>query len=904
MSDAIFTLTAVQKQAIEQIELLALLHDVGKLTDGFIDNQLNGTPFAYGRMIDGSKAFDATSQANISSLPTGKLRGRLEALLSGSEDAPVDVRDLTAGLQVFSADYWDNTYHLAELLPLTTQFFAFKNLQPVFNRPMQPAQLVGFMHGKAHYEKQGGLKQTGLAFSASPFGAEAVLESLDDAFNALRLTEPREALVQGIADTRRPSNNISLWDWSFTVAALTRAAAARIFVNGWPQQLNNLSFRTLVVSVDQLSALTHSDKITDLLGVRQTLSDSYHKVRDLIEKQYGFGTRFYHDETGGYYLCPDFALDDNLVDEIRAFFPLDLAPTVTLGESVTAGSLDADKRGESAKLVAEPRQAAKERFRRGQDRYQPELAELWTSEQRGNVGICTVCRLRPIGSTETTVERWASAEKARARNICRVCLDRRGRRSADWLTSDLSTTIWLDEVADDSSRLALLVGKFDLDGWLNGKMVETIQVQSGNGQNPSPARLYRIAEEARAFWETTCSELIPQTVGDVSYRLALTPDEPLNLGHGHSYELSLETKHWTFDLNVVWDDKGGRFISAENLAYRWRQAPKAVRESAENDARFWYEVALEGASCTVHEPSQFMRQRLENAVVTIQQVELIDQPYTPQIDLMTTPSIGMSLIPATHALAVISVIKSAYEQQFSRVADRLPIHLNLVFFRSGQPLAAVLDAGRRFIERPTPSTVWEVAVSAHADRYTAIFSNAAQSFSHDYPRQMGDGITEDEWYPYLLDANGNQTTHIRNLDKQHVQMRPSTFDYEYLDVVGRRAEIDYDAGGTRHHRLMRPYLLAQFDTILANWQRFADGLERNQISQTSSAIEAKRERWFSADPATSRNDPAFIQFVSDTLYGANWKRGRATPELVAAGCDGQLTDLAELHLEIVGKAQS
>lgn len=297
--------------------------------------------------------------------------------------------------------------------------------------------------------------------------------------------------------------------------------------------------------------------------------------------------------------------------------------------------------------------------------------EEWTEGRPENAEICMVCSVRPVGfprqGSQPEVERklanWATQEKAKRRNICRVCLDRRGRRAQEWAQSGMKGTIWTDEVADGNGRLALFVGKLGLSGWLDGSLLSTIQVTSSTTKNPSPARLYRITETARAFWQQVVDELTPQVVGQRPFRLALYPQEGdwPDLGDFHAYELAVNG----LSLSVVWDKPNSRFLTAENLAYfayRWRTTQEKLTDR------------LQGRTFDVLEPSAFQRLGQTLTRVSITRVEQLDA-YQPAIPLLAEPGVCMTLVPAAKALDLARVVKREYERQMGRVRDRLPLYL-------------------------------------------------------------------------------------------------------------------------------------------------------------------------------------------------------------------------------------
>ncbi len=71
-------------------------------------------------------------------------------------------------------------------------------------------------------------------------------------------------------------------------------------------------------------------------------------------------------------------------------------------------------------------------------------------------------------------------EKAEA---CEHCIKRRSSRIEAWKQNP-AQTIWIDEIADHNDRVALIVGRFGLDDWLSGDLVQTMLVKAVPG-NPN-----------------------------------------------------------------------------------------------------------------------------------------------------------------------------------------------------------------------------------------------------------------------------------------------------------------------------------------------------------------------------------------------------------------------------------
>jgi len=606
--------TEDERRAILYLEALGLIHDLGKLSDKFLQSQASGrgARYDYHLVVNPIEVYPrgccAFNEAKII------FNWQKSAL---SNMAPFKERtDLTCILQGLSLKDWNNIdYNFAKLIILANQPSMAKiNWKLVFKNNLSPGLLIGLLHGIAHFEKEDApptnKQPYHQMFRATPFGCEERIaveteDGLTAALQALPLdrlgeiiTDQRQQwledmgrwLAQGLADTRRPQNDVSLWDWGYTVATLTKAMAAWLFRNK-PLTLDFtkrdwLAWRPLRINLDILGIYQRSTTIPDLLGIRRELDKAFDKVQTLLEETYALANCFYRDETGVYYLLPDFDLDEELRQEIKECFPLDLQPQIHLEGRVTGAELDSrgdQYREAAARLVARPRQEAL-KMREAPIRYDHNLypwEQEWTSDRPRNAEICPVCGLRPVGypcegseaEKNFDLESWATTKKARERNVCRVCLSRRGRRSQEWAKQGMSDTIWTSEVADDNGRLALVVGRLGLEGWLDGSLFSTIMIKPDLPKAPSPARLYRVAESGRRFWQQVQKEIAPKVVGQRSHRLAIYPDPKMlpylqeNLGSYHAYELN-----WNgLSLEVVWDAPQNschrRFVTIENLDY-------------------------------------------------------------------------------------------------------------------------------------------------------------------------------------------------------------------------------------------------------------------------------------------------------------------------------------------------
>jgi hypothetical protein len=509
--------------------------------------------------------------------------------------------------------------------------------------------------------------------------------------------------------------------------------------------------------------------------------------------------------------------------------------------------------------------------------------------------------------------------KAGERKVCQVCERRRADRAQEW-TEKLGTTIWTDEVADDNARLALVVGRFNLDHWLDGAMVQTLLVSdpaAGNPipKNPSFARIRRVWETTRAFWQTALDEhrpdggpLLPQPGPRLAIEGALHPTRPGDtLGPFHTYELLVNGIH----ISVVWDSDNRRFITCDNLDYLAK--PGQLGRSVE---QVLHEAKGQRRSVTVEEPVGYGGRNKKWGEITVESVSELPERYVPAIPILAEPRTFMALAPAKSALAVVKAIKAKYEREMGKVRNRLPLTLGVVYAGRRTPLAALLDAGRRMLRRPSQVLQPEVREltpqnplpDGWPSKLDVKLRLGEREIVVGVPTVMGDNTTPDVWYPYwqaagkptdrnrwFIGPGGEHWVHVCDLRPgDTVTSTPSTFDFEYLDVSARRFEVAYGDDGQRlgNDNRQRPYLLEQLAELEDTWEQVRH-LPTSQIKGLEALIEAKRRDW--GEPIGTLNvSPTFKRFVGDVLREAQVY----TPALEQAAITGLLADALEIHLTI------
>lgn len=743
------------------------------------------------------------------------------------------------------------------------------------------------------------------------------------------------ALQRGVSDTRLPFNEISLGEYADSIAALFKTAVAQAVLTGQVPTPGTMRWRLASIRLNAFDFLFQVNQLADLLARKKLLQGVWDTVRAALEVETPIGSAVYTDEHGLVFVLPEWSgksdeeiwriIEARTEEAIKAIKrrdgsligTTDLRPTVRIGQP---------RRGKQL-LLAEALPAEEPL-----NIPDPAMIQNYWSNHR-NRERCYVCGLRPVGYVEDDLPPFVTEEKARERNLCGICLARRGRRSEEWATKqEFKETIWIDEVADSNGRVALVVGRFDLDEWLSGALVRSLAIgtedEEGNNwlaKSPTFARIQRVWRTTAEFWQEVMDDIL-KDLKDDRRRILLHLERRPDLGTYHVYELDLGKTI----MSVVWcppqDAQGGFLVSAENLGYITKQL--GGREDVYSDPALSSiqvedylreEFVNKKREPVLRNPEGASSERAHNLLGgnRIVKINTQDVAYSTAIPILAEPRTFMVLVPADKALDVVKAIKTKYEREMGKVRNRLPLHLGMVFAHRRTPLRAVLEAGRQMLKQEVPGSyeTWtvksppsraglpseKVVLADASDQFNATVAvelvQNGRELTWYVPLKMGDGQIEDCWYPYVFwkeDADGCtdplQASRKRvfqgprpgmgncwlvHADELRVGDRiyftPATFDFEWLDTNARRFEIAYDDRGQRHNRLTRPYLLDDFDRLERLWG-FVRNLTITQRHQVIRAIEATREAWYGQRTGQSLDDGVFRQFVADTLAGANWPK--------------------------------
>jgi len=308
-------------------------------------------------------------------------------------------------------------------------------------------------------------------------------------------------------------------------------------------------------------------------------------------------------------------------------------------------------------------------------------------------------------------------------------------------------------------------------------------------KNPSPARLRRIWENTREFFEKIEKDIMEIT--------GIPDDRCIRLyWDGINSE---EGEYWSGNLEFwVLDRKAFLITYDSSIIENYRNG---------NDFEFKLERKNKKSSLTL---------KLKDAKVETY------KPYMSIID--PTPVSWQFIIPAEYVPNLIDKVLERYNENFKYVYGKLPLHIGIVIQDYKRPLYVGLNALRR-IRRDVKNTE-DLWLSENAGRFCIKYKKKS---SYATPEELCNK-TEDYYslywenpnekgYLFYIKPEEKWKKWISTLDKfnptDKVQYIPNTFDFEFLDTNTRRNDIYY-SNGKRAKKLKanRPYEVEEY------WEKF------------------------------------------------------------------------------------
>lgn len=404
----------------------------------------------------------------------------------------------------------------------------------------------------------------------------------------------------------------------------------------------------------------------------------------------------------------------------------------------------------------------------------------------------------------------------------------------------------------------------------------------------SPGRVYRFERQAEDFFKALLAEFREIAATDQSrWRVCR-----LLLKNGNGFWKDREPYNGRYKdtpLDLLYRKDLGGFITISNLS-------RVLEETDGNESLKSKTIQLKDDDNNSVDPL------IVNAVE--------DAPgalgvYHPVIPLELSPVRFRVLLPLQTASECLDRVIDAWNDEFARVRDRLPLRVGVVAFPRMTPFQAVIEAVRTIeddLDRIEKPGTWRVAGRETREGVTA-FSLKALDHSHELlqttPSRLPDG-REDVFYPYLavedkqvrfpLDfqhPKGQVFRHAKELQiGDGVLVYPSLIATLFMDGTARRFE--------------RPIIRQ-----LTEWPRMRDIwrlISRAVPSQTAlrgawSELVERRDAWQGPDETwLDGGKEAWLDLARAVFHERLGVRDDCLETLVQAAGDGLLKWSLEWHI--------
>ena len=300
-------------------------------------------------------------------------------------------------------------------------------------------------------------------------------EDFNDASREAILSKIKKAFEVGLSDTTRPQNDTTLWEHSYAVASILKVICVYNLFHEEDKidRFDKVKFGILGIGWDGMRFLSYGQKISDIFGRKKIIEDTKYCLQKLIEFDYPVGNMIYADDDGIYFIVPlrfnekfkeiKEKIEDEIYDRTVEKSYGELQPhIVDIPETTTLTCLVRAIQGMKRKSAYQFDSSVK-RFK---------CFETYLKYFENKKTVCPICRLRPVEKEEDV------------KKICKVCKKRRTQNfyvEDDVPKSSKTETLFIDEIVDNNNRVALIVARFGLDNWLNGKMVRSLFVTEAKG---------------------------------------------------------------------------------------------------------------------------------------------------------------------------------------------------------------------------------------------------------------------------------------------------------------------------------------------------------------------------------------------------------------------------------------
>ncbi len=693
------------------------------------------------------------------------------------------------------------------------------------------------------------------AWLGVPKARQRFLKGIEDVFR------------QALGETRRPTNDVTLWHHSYSTASLFKAAVAegvlRRNFRHWQNEagdfalprMGRVRFRLLGIRWNWAALVGGALQPVILAALAESRRQAIAQLRQRLEVDYPVGNLVYEDDDGavfvigGFYEGPEDAEGHQAEALFRQYFldPLqpgilrDLAP---LGVGVTVRLAWTRPR---LYLTDFPEVMATEDGKDSQDRQrllqvgEDELRKLWAKETGAGqqVQICPQCGLRAGQARELALNESGlnADDPGGPSGFCVHCqmlvadnAYSQRRREAGQLFGFQPQSFNLQAIRqqrgpDGNARVVLLSVRVNPARVATGAALLT--------QLARPLTDMKLFAETPAPTPEEAGDLIQQTLTAL---VADAGDKKLNQ-NGNWIRQLLGDNRWLTKSD-------GRAEGSLKDKARHLLDEFFLREFIPLDAglcRHNGDRLLLFAMRKHASPGRLAR-TWDDLRALWQQILWDIAGDTQQWLMPLSLDAGgfRVIVAANDARKALGRIQQRVNERLNKVRAGLDVHISALAFREKFPLYIALDALRRMERRvtdlrPQSWILRSILKRKHDGTPTNQPDDRVQEVVLDWDTEQGpvqwtvnlrtgDPDQPDLWYPHAICTSRPEGPgRLVRLDQlepgEIIRLRPSTFDFIALDGTARRYDLRYDENGRRPHFILgepgrRPYLLEQLGELL------------------------------------------------------------------------------------------
>lgn len=780
-------------------------------------------------------------------------------------------------------------------------------------------------------------------------------------FRRMLMKEAQVFFSHGLGETRIPSNDVTLWDHSYSTASRFKSL---LVAKLYGADTKDPELRIFGIFWNGIEFINKGRKIAEIKARKEIIERIKEKLKGKFEDEIPVGNSIYEDINGICFTFPEFERAEELANqcakeaceivleesenELWPFFTLS-KPSKTL--TVLASELKfASSRG------AYPKITPALFIDKKQKKIIADNPEMPTPQEGED--ICPLCRLRakPI-------------EKER----CEICSERIQGRLANW-SNKKENTIWIDEVADKNNRIALIALNFDLDKWFDGTMVGTIYSQTykdwkgskkWNKANnvlrdsiePNRESVYRIVDdilndrnsnEDRAklldtFFEEgiglnkdsleTHLQNIEENIGaDLNKENLATYLFTQNPSPARLYRIWKETEEF-FDLviNKITDIYAYRWkrigfsIDIHELKGKLKEEHKNIKELEKSsliikisgldpetllvfhdrNGKFYTIESLEKFKFNNKTGEEAVKEALKQG---IKHLALEDEPEKNLIDVGKT----------------IKTEKNLYFEKYYPLIEinRSPLSLRFIVpaldsVKIIEMIAELYNERFKKVLGKLPLNLRLLVAKRKFPLYILLEAEKRmlkdEEFKKQTPMDPWWSVERlDEHYSFYptkkIDGKKYTLDDLSPLSRgKTFYLYPGYFDFELLSATTDRYKIYYEGKNRGHedHRLFsgRPLYFHQIPQILELWDLLSSNLSNSQINFIEKALTSKLREWKNVKDENKEN--TFRIFAETTLkdaFGRKWDGLREETRffLISSSLNMLLLDTINLFTHVTG----